>query len=344
MNAVSKQKFLAFTIALAAGYGVTSVKDQFAATPTVAQQLVDKIVEQDSFLQKINNLPVSELKGEKVFGSVSGVVPKRTNTDANDRAPQEVISLSTKGYELFKTELDFYIKYVTIDSWAKFPDFRERYNSWLRKAIAMARVRVGWYGTSAAAVTNKANNPLGQDVNKGWFQLLREYNAGAQWYTEGATDDQIRIGAGGDFVNLDMAVHACLQMIDPLYRQDKDLVVFIGDDLLALDKAALYSAQGETPSEKERIANEKVTRTYANLPVDTPSGFPPRGLLITSYKNLSYYYQDSSVRRQILDNAKRDRIEEYSSVNDGYVIEDEEKAAGFEFANIKLKNAAGNWV
>lgn len=338
-----KALFVAMLAVMAESYGVTSVTEEFNVTPTVTQKLQDKIVEQDTFLQKINVFGVDEIKGQKVLGSVEGFVPSRTNTDTTDRAPQSVLALGSKDYELFPTEFDTFIKYSTVDAWAKFPDFQARYATWVRKAIAMARVRVGWYGTSAAAVTDKVANPNGEDVNKGWFQLLREYNSGAQWFDEGATAGEIRIGEGGDFVNLDAAVHACKMMLDPLFRESGKLVAFIGTDLLDADKASLYNAQGSTPSEKERIANEKVTRTYGGLPIDTPSGFPARGILITSYDNLSIYYQDSSWRRKIEDNAKRNRVEDYNSVNEGYVIENEEMAAGFEFANVKLKDGA-DWV
>lgn len=343
MNEVSKKKYLAFCIAMATTFGVASVAEQFSVTPTVAQTLQSKIVEEDTFLKKINTFPVDEIKGEKVLGAVAGVLGKRTNTEANDRAPQEVLALGSQNYELFSTEFDTFIKYATVDAWAKFPNFQERYAKWVRTAIAMARVRTGWYGTSAAAVTNKTTYPNGEDVNKGWFQKLREYNSGAQWLLEGATEDQIRIGAGGDYPNLDAAVHDLRQMLDPIYRERSDLVVFIGSDLLAADKAALYVAQGATPSEKERIANELVTKSYGGLPVDTPSGFPSRGLFITTYANLSWYYQDSSVRRQVVDNPRRNRIEDFTSVNEGYVIENEELAAGFEFKNVKIKQGAA-WV
>jgi P2 family phage major capsid protein len=343
MNEVSKQKYLAFCVAMATTFGVASVSEQFNVTPTVAQKLQSKIVEEDTFLAKINIFPVTQIKGEKVLGAVAGVLGKRTNTDTTDRAPQEVLALGSQDYELFSTEFDTFIKYATVDAWAKFPEFQELYASWVRKAIAMARVRTGWYGTSAAAVTNKTTYPNGEDVNKGWFQHMREYDAGSHWMLQGVTANQIRIGAGGDYENLDAAVHDCRQLLDPIYRERGDLVVFIGSDLLAADKATLYVAQGATPSEKERIANEKVTKMYGGLPVATPSGFPSRGLFITTYSNLSWYFQDTSVRRQVIDNPKRNRVEDYTSLNDGYVVENEELAAGFEFKNIKIKEG-GSWV
>jgi len=338
-----KMLFTAMLTVMASSYGVASVSEYFDPLPTVTQKLQDKIVEQDTFLQKINVMPVDEIKGEKVLGSANVLLGKRTNTDSNDRVPQSVLALGSQTYELFPTEFDVFIKYATIDSWAKFPDFQERYAKWVRKAIAMARVRTGWYGTSAAAVTNSGTSPNGEDVNVGWFQKMRAYNSGAQWFLEGGTTDEIRIGAGGDFENLDAAVHACLMMIDPIHREAGDLVAFVGIDLLSNEKERLYNAQGQTPTEKEKIANEKVTKTYGGLPVDTPSGFPARGIFISSYANLSLYYQITGWRRKIEDNAKRNRVEDFNSSNEGYVVENEEAAAGFEFANVKIKDGA-SWV
>ncbi|SUD93283.1 phage major capsid protein, P2 family [Ralstonia mannitolilytica] len=50
--------------------------------------------------------------------------------------------------------------------------------------------------------------------------------------------------------------------------------------------------------------------------------FPAHGLLVTRLDNLSIYYQEGSRRRTIVDNAKRDRIENYESSNDAYVVEE----------------------
>jgi len=340
-----KQKllFTAMLTAMASTYGVNSVAEQFSIEPSVAQKLMDKIVEQETFLAKINVMPVDELKGEKIFGSVSPLLAKRTNTKVGERQTSDVMELDNKFYELFKTEYDTHITYEKIDAWAKFPDFRDRYAKYVRNAIALSRVNLGWYGTHAAPFTDAVAFPNNEDANKGWLQQLREFRSGAQWFLEGSEDGQIRIGEGGDFPNLDSAVLAALQMIDPIHRKNNDLVAFIGNDLLGAEQAVLYNKQGQTPSEKERIANVLVTKTYANLPVATPTGFPPRGLLITSYENLSIYWQQTSMRRSVMDNPKRDRTEDYQSINEGYIVENEEKAAGFEFANVKIKSGA-DWV
>ncbi|WP_019530637.1 phage major capsid protein, P2 family [Dasania marina] len=338
---------LAFSIMaanIAETYEVDDVSKKFSATPSIAQELVDAITLEDGFLKLINVVPVDELQGEKVMGSANGIVPKRTNTAVGDRLTTDILNLGSKTFQLYKSEFDVHIKYSTIDSWAKFPNLDEKYGKYVRKQIALGRIMVGWHGTSAATVTDPSTYTMGEDVNKGWFQILRDYNSGAQILDEGATTSQIRIGTGGDYVNLDAAVHDCKQMLNIIHRDASDLVAIIGTDLLAEDKTQLYISQGQTPTEKERIENTAVTRTYAGLPaIKPPSHFPARGIMVTSLDNLSIYYQSSSVRRKIEDNSKRDRIEDFNSLNEGYVIEDEEKAAAFEFENVKLYNGTA-WV
>ena len=49
---------------------------------------------------------------------------------------------------------------------------------------------------------------------------------------------------------------------------------------------------------------------------------PANAIIITRFDNLSIYYQESARRRAIVDNPKRDRIENYESSNDAFVVED----------------------
>ena len=64
--------------------------------------------------------------------------------------------------------------------------------------------------------------------------------------------------------------------------------------------------------------------------------FPDNAILITRFDNLSIYFQDGARRRRVVDEPKRDRIENYESSNDAYVIEDLGLAALVE--NIELKD------
>ena len=74
--------------------------------------------------------------------------------------------------------------------------------------------------------------------------------------------------------------------------------------------------------------------TYGGLPSFSVPFFPVNGVVVTSWDNLSIYFQDSSWRKQTVDNPKRSRVEDYNSRNEGYVIEQLEKFAMTE--NVEL--------
>ncbi len=316
-------------LAIAEAYSVDDASEQFSVEPSVAQELNDKITEKSDFLGRINVLGVSEIKGEKVMLGVSGPVTSRTNTKTTDRDARDVSGLDKLGYELFSTESDVGLPYAKIDAWAKFPDFAERYTAAVQRQIALDRIMIGWHGTHAAPQTDLTAFPMLQDVNKGWLQIARE-QIPAQVLKAGKTAGKVTLGVGGDYANLDELVHDVKQMIDPVHRDAGDLIAIIGSDLMAADKGKLYAKQGDTPTEKERIEGAQVIATYGGLPSFIVPFFPVNAVVVTSWDNLSIYFQDSSWRRQLIQNPKRSRTEDYNSRNEGYVIEQLEKFAAAE--------------
>lgn len=330
LSANGAKQFSALAVAIAETYGVPDAAKMFAVEPTIAQELNDKITERVDFLQRINVVMVTEIKGEKVFLGVSGPITSRTDTKTKDRDAKDMSDLDNDGYELFHTESDVALPFAKIDAWAKFPDFQERYSAAVQKQIALDRIMIGWHGVSAAVDTNRTTNPMLQDVNKGWLQIARE-KVPQQVMTEGVVGSgKITMGEGGDYENLDALVHDVKQMIDPVFRDAGDLVAIIGSDLLAADKARLYAKQAGTPTEKERIEGAQVIATYGGLPSFTVPFFPADGVVVTSWDNLSLYVQDTSWRRHVVENPKRSRVEDYNGRNEGYVIEQLEKFAAAE--------------
>ncbi len=336
LSQAARLKFSALAVAIATTYGVETVREEFNVTPTHAQTLNDKITHSSAFLSRINVIPVSEIKGEKVMLGTSGTVTGRTDTSTADRVARNVLGLDGQGYELFETHSDVALKYSSIDAWAKFPNFPQRYSAAVQKQIALDRIMIGWNGTSAAATTDRVANPLLQDVNKGWLQIARE-QAPEQVLAQGAkVAGKIQIGATGDYANLDALVHDVSLMIDEEFRDGGDLIAIVGRELLAHDKAKLYAAQGDTPTEKERIEMAQVIATYGGLPTFTCPHFPGKGVVVTSWDNLSIYFQDTSWRRHIQENPKRSQVEDYNSRNEGYVIEQLGKFAAIESANVEF--------
>lgn len=80
---------------------------------------------------------------------------------------------------------------------------------------------------------------------------------------------------------------------------------------------------------KEQVNSEMLAadgiisqKRLGGLPAIRAPFFPDKSLLITRLDNLSIYYQQDTRRRQIKDTPERDRIENYESVNEAYVVED----------------------
>jgi P2 family phage major capsid protein len=338
MRTITRKLFDQMTGRIAKTYGVNTVGQTFSATPEVEQRLQDKIVEQEDLLQRINVIMVDEMEGQNILGSASGPASGRTDTtvDGQERTPRDLLGLDTFTYKLYQTNSDVYMRYATMDAWAKFPDLADRYARYVQKRIANDRVIIGWYGESAAADTDLVANPLMQDVNEGWMQYMRD-NKAANILTEGGTVNEIHIGEGGDYVNLDHAVSDLLEGIPQYLRTG--LIALIGSDLVGREKSALYQALGLKPTEKT-LATASLT-FFGGVPWETPNNFPSRGLVITSLDNLSIYVQSGSWRRRIKDKPEKDRVEDYNSRNEGYVVETPEKFVGVEFDNVKLLAADG---
>ena len=50
--------------------------------------------------------------------------------------------------------------------------------------------------------------------------------------------------------------------------------------------------------------------------------FPDGSMFITSWENLSIYWQEGAHRRRIVEEPEYNRVSTYSSSNDAYVVED----------------------
>lgn len=196
LSSHAQEQFALMQDDLAETYNVQDASRQFAVEPSIAQELNDKITEKSDFLSRINVVPVSEIKGQKVMIGVTGPVSSRTNTKTTDREAKDFSDLSGLDYELFHTESDVGLSFAKIDSWAKFPDFADRYSAAVQRQIALDRIMIGWHGTHAAPQTDIVAHPMLEDVNKGWLQIARE-QIPAQVLKEGKAAGKITLGAGG---------------------------------------------------------------------------------------------------------------------------------------------------
>ena len=322
----TRVKFNAYLQQLASLSSVPSAEQKFTVSPTTQQRLETRMQESSAFLQAISMVGVTEQSGSKVGIGVSGPIAGRTNTTVNDRAPRDVGALDEFGYACKQTNFDTYVTYAQIDAWAKFPDFQTRLAAAILRQQALDRMMIGFNGTSAAVETDRAANPLLQDVNIGWLQKIRT-EAATHVMTEGATAGKVTYGTGGDYANLDALVYDAVMMLAPWQRENPDLRVIVSRDLFHDKYFPLLNSTTDSPVNQlaaDMVISQK--RIGGLQGVGVPF-FPANKILITTLKNLSLYWQESARRRAVQDNPKRDRIENYESSNDAYVVEDYDQVA-----------------
>ncbi|WP_289350080.1 phage major capsid protein, P2 family [Acinetobacter nosocomialis] len=300
---------------------VEDVSKKFTVTPSVQQKLEDRIQQSSEFLKKINIYLVNEQSGEAIGLDINCPIASRTNTNVKDRQANDPSALDSRFYLCRKTDFDTSIKYSKLDQWAKFRDFYSRIRGKIVKRQALDRIMIGFNGTSIAADTDIVANPKLQDVNKGWLQKMREENE-SRVMKSGATQGKITVGKTGDYKNLDALVMNIVdEMIDEVHQENPGLVVMCNRRTVS-DK--YFPLVNKDQDNSEKLAADIIIsqKRMGNLPVYAVPYFPEGIILVTTFDNLSIYVQEGSRRRTVIDNPKRDQIENYESSNEDYFIEE----------------------
>lgn len=316
----------------------SALASKFAVSPTVQQTLENRIQESSQFLKSINNIAVSEQMGNKIGLGIGSTVASTVDTTQHDRTPFDPTEMDEQGYVCTQTNFDTAIRYAKLDAWAKFPDFQARVRSMILQRQALDIITIGFNGTSRAANSDRTANPLLQDVNIGWLEKIRRFAPQRHLAEVEAGSEKILVGSSAThangYKNLDaLVVDAVNNLIDPWHREDTALVVVVGRELMH-DKYFPLINSDQAPTERI-AANMLVSQNrVGNLQAARVANFPANAMMISRLDNLSRYYQDGARRRSIIDNPKRDQIENYESSNDAYVIEDYGMAALVE--NIEM--------
>lgn len=321
MRPETRTKYNKVMVELAELNNVEKVSEKFNVTPTVQQKLEDKIQQSSEFLKKINIFLVVEQSGSAVGLGISRPIASRTNTDATERQATDPTYMDERFYMCRKTDFDTAIKYQKLDQWAKFKDFYNRFRGAIVKRQALDRIMIGFNGTSIAANTNITANPLLQDVNKGWLQKMREENP-SRVMKSGAAQNKITVGKTGDYKNLDALVMNIVdEMIDDVHQGNPDLVVMCNRKTVSDKYFPLVNKDQENT---EKLAADLIIsqKRMGGLATYSVPFFPEGIILVTTFDNLSIYVQEGARRRTVIDNPKRDQIENYESSNEDYFIED----------------------
>lgn len=325
------------------GVTVSNLTKRYSVDPSVQQRLENAAKESTELTQKINVIGVDDQEGDKVMVDTTGPIA-RTNSSSDGvkrRNPVSPHELAARRYRCEQVNYDTFISYSQLDAWSAHADFQARVSQQIARQIALDRIMIGFNGTSHALISDFAANPLLQDVNTGWMEQIRKHAAARVMsdVTISTRDMDNKVTAKGQYGNPDALVQDVRSsLLDEWHKDAPDLVVLMGRDLFNTLRLPLINAMSTTNPNTELMAGQLIisSRFIGGLPVYLAPFFPKDAMLITSFSNLSIYFQKGSLRRLMKEEPEYNRIATYQSMNDAYVVEDYGKSAliqGIKFAD-----------
>lgn len=334
----ARNAILQFHAMLAENSGAVDVTRTFNATEPLEQRIMGAILESSEFLGMITVDMVDALEGEALRIAPPGLLAKRSAVNPTDpatrRQPNVAADPTASKYRCEFTEFDAGIGYAQIDKWAPLKNFPALYMAAVYAQVALDKLSIGFNGTSVAATTNPVANPNGEDVNKGWLQILKEQNSG-NYMEDGATAGTIKIyGTNPDYVNADQLAYDLYSGI-PMHHRTGSEVVIVGEGIVAHDINKAIGDHAGTPSEKV-IGITELSKTYGGRRAIVVPKFPATGMVVTDPKNLQMLTEKGSVRRQSKEEPEWNRMVEYISSNDAYALGNLQGITAVNAANVQL--------
>lgn len=172
---------------------------------------------------------------------------------------------------------------------------------------------IGFNGTTYAEKSDRVVNPLLLDCGIGWLQKIRNGTSHSiiNDVTLTSRDEDNKAIVKGTYGNLDTAVFdAKNSLLDPWHRKAPDLVVIMASDLLTASNFPKLNELSQSNPNTELLAGQLIVsqERVGGLPTFLAPYFPSDGVLITSFKNLSVYYQLGGLRRSVIEEPQYNRI------------------------------------
>lgn len=313
--------------ALAKQAGVTNVTKQFSLSNPMDTRLREAILHSTEFLQMVTCHDVDQLAGQVI---VTGTSQLLTGRKAGGRFIRK-LGVDGNTYKLSETDSCAALDWATLSVWANSGDegqFFRMMQDFIDKQFALDMIRVGFNGTHVSDTTDPELYPNGEDVNKGWHQIAKDWNGGAQVLTSPVT-----LGVGGTYATLDAMASDLVNHLPIECRNDPDIVILVGSELLAAEQFRLYS-KADTPT--ENIAAAQLDTIVAGKKAIVPPFMPGKRIVATTLKNLHIYTQKGSRRRAAEDVQDRKQFENKYWRNEGFALEVPEMYVAIDESAISL--------
>lgn len=323
-----------YSVQVAKSFGVEDASHKFAISDPMETKLRAALLESVEFLRMITTMQVDQIKGQVVKVGNYGIA---TGRKAGGRFTSEQ-DVDGHTYELVETDSCSATTWALLSTWANAGNLNEfmkliNQNATLRFALDM--LRVGFNGVSAEATTDPVANPNGEDVNKGWHQIVKE-KAPDQIMTDPIyfNPDASAELKDGEYKTLDAIVTELKNtFIHPSLRNDPRLVVLVGADLTATAQTKMMN-QADKPSEK--VAAQQMDKNIGGMRAYTPPFFPGKRIAVTILSNLHIYTQKGTAHRKAKDEEDRKQFENSYWRQEGYAIEEFEVYAAVDEAAMNI--------
>ncbi|MBE8597282.1 P2 family phage major capsid protein [Xenorhabdus sp. BG5] len=264
----------------------SSNSDTFYISPTSENLLRVAISDSSWFLNKLTLADVSQENGDTIsLGNntlhtgriIDGRFHKRANMESTPYALEETDTCAAISYEQMSL--------IANSGSGDDEHFTQVMSDLFSKTVSLDMIRVGFNGEFCAYPTQPEIYKRGQDVNRGWHTIAKEFNKGSQVIT-----DKIVLGKDGDFPNLDAIAN---YLITKKIPEEFRLVVLVGSELAALYREKLFSASNKAADiQASQMALSTVAGRFALI----PPFMPGRRLVVTTLDNLHIYTLKNSRR------------------------------------------------
>ncbi|BBU94776.1 phage major capsid protein, P2 family [Providencia rettgeri] len=309
-------------------YGIDKTSRYFSLSDPKETSLRSALLEQVEFLSMITCADVDQLQGQVVAVGNPGIFTGRSDTGRFIRKT----AVSGNEYKLVETDSGAALPWSLLSVWANAgseDEFAQRMQTFTNESFALDMIRIGFNGVEVATKTDPDKYPNGEDVNKGWHQIAKDWENGKQIITTPAVlDDK------GDYRSLDaMASDLINTCIPQQFRNDPRLVVLVGADLVAAEQYRLYQA-ADKPTEK--IAAQMLADTIAGRKALVPPFMPGKRMVVTMLSNLHIYTQRNTRQRKAEFVEDRKQYENKYLRNEGYALEYPELYAAYDESAITI--------
>lgn len=321
-------------------------------TPSKEILLLLDVAKLNQFLSLVNMYTRQQKQGGSFRIGPQGRNTRTNDTKAGDeRRLGQTQPPTLNEYQMVKQHFDWMMHDDDISDMSEFPNWRQAYRQAMLTAYGNDIQVCGFHGVEYQRTSNLSDNPLLEDVNKGWLQLMRERNA-SNIHT-GNENGEVHIGKDGHYANLDHFVQDLYQGI-PQHKRSPGMTAVVGEDLIAHAEASYFSEQGMTPTEKGKLSLKTIMGIYGGLEAIKASYFPLNMIMITPLKrngnghaNLSMYTQRGSMKRAIEYKNEKEALIDWNKSYRAYHIEDIEQIVMTELNKVvflDVKDSQGNPV